>query len=55
MFCAVDNGEGDDAATDVVSLAAIDRPEGTDLAFCADRPLELAPLTVTDGNVQVRQ
>ncbi len=53
MFYAVDGGEGE-GATDVVSLAAFNQPEGTDVAFCADRPLELAPLTVSDGNVQVR-
>jgi hypothetical protein len=53
MFYAVDNGEGDGAA-DVVSVAAFNAAEGADLAFCANRPLALPPLTVTDGNVQVR-
>ena len=53
MFYAMDNGEGDGAA-DIVSLAAFTLGEGADLAFCADRPLALPPLTVTDGNVQVR-
>lgn len=53
MFYAIDNGEGGEDA-DVVSLAAFNQPEGVDLAFCAEQPLELAPLTVTDGNVQVR-
>lgn len=52
MFYAIDDGEGAGAA-DVVSLAAFNQPEGTDLAFCDEKPLELAPLQVTDGNVQV--
>lgn len=53
MFYAIDGGEGQ-GAVDVVSLAAFNLPEGADLAFCADRPLELPTLTVSDGNVQVR-
>lgn len=53
MFYAIDGGEGADAA-DVVSVAAFNLGEGADLAFCAERPLELPPLGVTDGNVQVR-
>ena len=53
MFYAIDNGEGN-GPPDIVSLAAFNFPAGTDLAFCANRPLELAQLTVTDGNVQVR-
>lgn len=53
MFYAIDNGEGEGAA-DVVSLAAFNLADGTDLAFCAERPLLLPQLTVTDGNVQVR-
>jgi hypothetical protein len=53
MFYAVDDGEGDGAA-DIVSTAAFNAAEGTDLAFCADRPLGLPPFSVTDGNVQVR-
>lgn len=52
MFYAIDGGEGE-GATDIVSVAGFNRAAGVDLEFCADRPLELAPLTVTDGNVQV--
>ena len=53
MFWARDDGEGEGAA-DVVSSAAFNFPEGTDLGFCEERPLILPPMTVTDGNVQVR-
>lgn len=53
MFWARDDGEGAGAA-DAVSIAAFNAAEGTDLQFCADRPLELPPLAVTSGNVQVR-
>lgn len=53
MFYAIDNGEGG-ATADVVSLAAINRDEGADQQFCGEQLLELPPLTVTDGNVQVR-
>ena len=53
MFYAIDGGEGG-GATDVVSLAAFNLGDGADLQFCADRPLALPPLTVTNGNVQVR-
>jgi hypothetical protein len=53
MFYAIDDGEGEGAA-DVVSTAAFNAGAGADLAFCADRPLALPPLTVTGGNVQVR-
>lgn len=53
MFYATDGGEGE-GTTDIVSLAAFNLADGVDLQFCADRPLELPPLTVTDGNVQVR-
>lgn len=52
MFYAVDGGEGA-GLPDVVSLAAFNMPEGTDLEFCLERPLVLPPLNVTDGNVQV--
>ncbi len=52
-FYAIDGGEGQ-AATDIVSIAAFNGAAGADLAFCANRPLALAPLTVTGGNVQVR-
>lgn len=52
MFYAIDNGEGE-GTPDVVSVAGFNMPEGADLAFCDERPLELPPLTVTDGNVQV--
>lgn len=53
MFYAIDNGEGGSDA-DIVSLAAFNMDEGVDQEFCAERPLELPALTVTDGNVQVR-
>lgn len=53
MFYAVDGGEGE-GATDIVSSATFLGPEGSDQEFCADRPLELAQMTVTQGNVQVR-
>ena len=53
MFYAIDNGEGGEGV-DVVSLAAFNLGAGQDLAFCEERPLLLPPLTVTDGNVQVR-
>lgn len=53
MFFAIDGGEGGEA-TDIVSLAAINGAAGLDLAFCANRPLALPQLTVTQGNVQVR-
>jgi hypothetical protein len=50
----IDNGEGSADAPDRVSLATFNGAVGADLAFCANRPLALAQLTVTDGNVQVR-
>jgi hypothetical protein len=53
MFYAIDDGEGGESA-DVVSTAAFNGAAGADLAFCENRPLELPPMTVTDGNVQVR-
>lgn len=53
MFYATDGGEGE-GATDIVSVAAFNMPEGTDIGFCHDQPTELQPLTVSDGNVQVR-
>lgn len=53
MFYAIDNGDGGTDA-DIVSLAAINRDPGADVQFCTEQLLELAPLTVTDGNVQVR-
>jgi hypothetical protein len=53
MFYAIDDGEGGESA-DVVSTAAFNAAAGADLAFCENRPLELPPMTVTDGNVQVR-
>lgn len=52
-FYAIDDGEGATAA-DIVSIAAFNGPAGADLAFCANRPLALAPLTVTQGNVSVQ-
>jgi hypothetical protein len=53
-FFAIDNGEGDGAAADVVSNATFNGGAGADLVFCANRALALPQLTVTDGNVQVR-
>lgn len=53
MFYAIDDGEGDGAA-DIVSLAAFNQDPGVDLQFCNEQPLELAPLAVAEGNVQVR-
>jgi hypothetical protein len=53
-FFAIDNGEGDGAAADVVSNATFNGAAGADFAFCANRALALPQLTVTDGNVQVR-
>ena len=50
----IDNGEGEGAAADIVSLATFNGAAGADAAFCANRPLALAQLAVTDGNVQVR-
>ena len=52
-FYAIDNGEGSNAL-DVVSTATFNGAAGADLAFCANQPLVLAPLTVSEGNVQVR-
>ena len=52
-FYAIDNGEGADAPPDIVSTAAFNGAAGADLAFCAARPLVLAPFTVTEGNVEV--
>jgi hypothetical protein len=52
-FYAIDNGEGDQAG-DIVSLATFNGAAGADAAFCANRPLVLPQLAVTDGNVQVR-
>jgi hypothetical protein len=52
-FYAIDGGEGD-GANDVVSVATFNGAAGADVAFCANRPLALAPLAVTSGNVQVR-
>jgi hypothetical protein len=52
-FYAIDNGEGADAP-DIVSTATFNGAAGADLAFCANRPLVLPPLTVAEGNVQVR-
>jgi hypothetical protein len=53
MFWVRDDGEGA-GAQDVVSVAGFNRAAGVDIAFCEDRPLELAPMNVTGGNVQVR-
>lgn len=53
MFYAVDGGEGE-GAIDRVSVAAFNAAAGADLTFCANRPLALPSLTVTQGNVQVQ-
>ncbi len=53
MFYATDNGEGG-GTPDIVSLAVINGAPGADQQFCNEQLLELAPLTVTDGNVQVQ-
>jgi len=50
----IDNGEGDGAPADIVSLATFNGAAGADAAFCANQPLVLQALTVTDGNVQVQ-
>jgi hypothetical protein len=52
-FYAIDGGEGEGSG-DIVSTAAFNAAAGADLAFCANQPLALPPLTVSDGNVQVR-
>ena len=53
-FYVIDNGEGSGAPADIVSIATFNGAAGADAAFCAARPLALPPLTVTQGNVQVR-
>ncbi|MGH7713715.1 MAG: hypothetical protein ACREOG_20700 [Gemmatimonadaceae bacterium] len=53
-FYAIDNGEGDDAQPDIVSLARVNDRAGEDLLFCATRPTLLPPRTVQFGNVQIR-
>lgn len=53
MFWVRDGGEGA-GAEDIVSTAAFLGGEGDDLAFCENRPLELPPMIVTQGNVDVR-
>ncbi len=50
----VDNGEGEGAPADIVSLATFNGAAGADLVFCANQPLALPQLIVTHGNVQVR-
>ena len=50
----IDNGEGDNAPADIVSLATFNGAAGADQAFCANRPLVLPQLVVPNGNVQVR-
>ncbi|MEX2151975.1 MAG: hypothetical protein WD825_01475 [Gemmatimonadaceae bacterium] len=52
-FWARDNGEGDGAQPDIVSLARINDRAGEDQLFCTNRPLLLPQLTVQRGNVQV--
>lgn len=49
----IDNGEGEGPA-DVVSVATFNGAAGGDAVFCANQPVVLPRLTVTDGNVQVR-
>ncbi len=53
-FYAVDNGEGAEASTDVVSSARINDVAGEDQLFCSDRPLLLPSFPIEQGNVQVR-
>jgi hypothetical protein len=53
-FYAVDNGEGADAAPDIVSVARINDVPGADQEFCTRQPLLLPPRAVVHGNVQVR-
>ncbi len=53
-FYAIDNGEGSDAAADIVSTARINDVEGEDLRFCEDRILLLPSFPIQYGNVQVR-
>ena len=53
-FYAIDNGEGQDAPADVVSVLRVNDAAGRDLEFCTNRPLLLAPRTVQFGNVEVR-
>ena len=53
-FYAIDNGEGESAPPDIVSLARVNDPEGEDLLFCANRPTLLPPRVVQFGNVQIR-
>jgi hypothetical protein len=52
-FYAIDNGEGQDAPADVVSVLRVNDAAGRDLEFCTNRPLLLAPRTVQYGNVQI--
>jgi hypothetical protein len=53
-FYAIDNGEGEAAAADLISLARVNDREGEDLLFCRDRPTLLPSRVVQYGNVQVR-
>lgn len=53
-FYATDNGEGADAAPDIVSVARINDVPGADEEFCTLRPVALPPRAVVHGNVQVR-
>lgn len=52
-FYVIDNGEGSEAAADIVSTALFNQPAGADEPFCANQPLGLPPRTVTQGDVQV--
>lgn len=53
-FYAIDNGEGEGAAPDIVSLARINDRAGEDVLFCTILPTVLPPRVVRFGNVQIR-
>ena len=53
-FYAIDNGEGEAAPADIVSVLRINDAQGRDVEFCTNRPLLLPPRTVQCGNGQIR-
>ena len=53
-FYAIDNGEGDGASPDIVSLARINDRAGEDQLFCTILPTILPPRAVQLGNVQIQ-
>jgi hypothetical protein len=53
-FYVIDNGEGADALTDIISGLRINDLAGRDLVFCAERPLQLSSRPIDFGNIQVR-